>query len=65
MELINHSPYLADMAVDMDRNGAKTWSSSSKQPRCPNGYVRTSPEQKDIEWADVYIQVTGGIKCFV
>ncbi len=62
MELINHSPYLADMAVDMDRNGAETLVLIVKATFdiTPDGYVQLSPEQKDIEWADVYAGKPGG-----
>lgn len=56
MELINHSPYTANMAVDMDRDGAETLVLIVKATFdiTPDGHVQLSPEQKDIEWADVY-----------
>jgi hypothetical protein len=56
MELINHSPYTAGIFVDVDRNGADTLVLLVKATFdiMPDGGVELSPEQRDIEWADVY-----------
>ena len=56
MELINHSPYTAGIAVDMDRDGAETLVLIVKATFdiSPDGHVQRSQEQQDIEWADVY-----------
>jgi hypothetical protein len=56
MELINHSPYTAGIVVDMDRNGADTLVLIVKATFDirPNGDLELSPQQRDIEWADVY-----------
>src|SRR5262249_25872564 len=56
MELINHSPYTAGLIVDMDRDGAETLVLIVKATFdiTPDGYLLLSPEQREIEWADVY-----------
>jgi hypothetical protein len=56
MELINHSPYTAGMAVDMDRDGADTLVLIVKATFdiMPDGDLKLSSEQRAIEWADVY-----------
>jgi len=56
MELINHSPYTAGIVVDVDRDGADTLVLLVKASFdiMPNGDLRVSPEQREIEWADVY-----------
>jgi hypothetical protein len=56
MELINHSPYTAGMAVDIDRDGADTLVLLVKATFdiMSDGDLKLSPDQRDIEWADVY-----------
>lgn len=56
MELINHSPYKADIVVDMDRDGAETLVLIVKATFdiTLDGHVQLSQEQQDIEWADIY-----------
>jgi hypothetical protein len=56
MELINHSPYTAGIAVDMNRDGADTLVLIVKATFdiTPEGHIQLSPRQQDIEWADVY-----------
>ena len=56
MELINHSPYTAGIVVDMDRDGADTLVLVVKATFdiMPDGDLKLSSEQRDIEWADVY-----------
>src|SRR5262249_21359569 len=56
MELINHSPYTAGMIVDMDRDGADTLVLIVKATFdiAPDGSLRLSDEQRDLEWGDVH-----------
>jgi hypothetical protein len=56
MELINHSPYTAGIVVDMDRDGADTLVLLVKATFdiMLDGDLKLSPEQPEIEWADVY-----------
>jgi hypothetical protein len=56
MELINHSPYTAGIAVDMDRDGAETLVLIVKATFAitPDGHVQRTQEQQAIAWADLY-----------
>jgi hypothetical protein len=61
MELINHSPYTAGIVVDMDRDGAETLVLMVKATFniMPDGDVKLSAEQRDIEWSDLYLGKPG------
>jgi hypothetical protein len=56
MELINHTPYAAAIAVDMDRSGAETLVLIVKATFDieADGQIHLSQQQSGIEWADVY-----------
>jgi hypothetical protein len=56
MELINHTLYTAGMIVDTDREGADTLVLAVKATFDiePDGSVRPSEKQREIEWGDVY-----------